>query len=227
MHDAPAILAALHQQRNSLTSLKHVGGIPVSDTTFTHVTNPGRLATLSNIQELALAQSSVLLRYFLHGGAPASLRVLRLLDTLMYALDGEQDLLKRIVQQIPQLQTIEIVLSQARPLELRVSGINDVRTVLDGLMVNESTRRMIRKAGALFKGAKIRMRMYVLTPVHYIPPYMLGEEVPVEVLAWDSEDPDLFGGKVYREEEVQRVTREQLMGSEESEALSMFLQPEL
>jgi len=63
--------------------------------------------------------------------------------------------------------------------------------------------------------------------VHYIPPYMLGEEVPVEVLAWDSEDPDMFGGKIYREEEVQRVTREQLMGSEESEALSMFLQPEL
>ncbi|KAK3079878.1 hypothetical protein LTS18_003696 [Coniosporium uncinatum] len=227
MHDAPALLAALYQQRDSLAFLKHVGGIPISDIPFAHITNPEHLAVLSNVQDLALAQSSVLLRYLLHGGAPASLRVLRLLDTPMYSLDGEQELLKLIVQQVPQLQTFEIVLSQARPMELRVSGINDVQTVLNGLMVNEATRRMIRKAGTVFKGAKIRMRMFVLTPVHYIPPFMLGEEVPVEVLAWDSEDPDMFGGKVYREEEVQRVTREQLMGSEESEALSMFLQPEL
>lgn len=143
------------------------------------------MTILSNIREMEFCTNSVFLHILRESTIPSTLETLRLLRPLETGHIVLDTLLNTPgwLTNVPRLDYV-----------LDCYGSADPKDVLKDLWRPAHRRDQINELVAILaKQGVRRVKVLSMQGWNYIPPYMFGEELPVEVLAYDSAVPLVFG----------------------------------
>ena len=207
-------LTALQQQAHSLQRLTHIGG-HIAFQTSREVDPEGsaKLRSLVCLEHLELGFESSVYYYLRQNGFPPSLKTLKMSDAAI-SLNAGHDLreLSNIAfRSLTSLVTehLPISLTPGFTLHLKfadhaffrlfiMADLSEQNHLLSTLFLN---RPAVYKIATILKSFNSRFRASRETfpsGTSYIPPYMHGEELPVEVMMYDSDDYWRFNGIDYR-----------------------------
>ncbi|KAF7375444.1 hypothetical protein MSAN_00432300 [Mycena sanguinolenta] len=183
-------LEALHQQRHSLQQLIWVDDHFAYDTDVHRVfTIPGNgLSDFTELHTLTLDGASALLFSTLFSEcAPPNLDRLRIIrhdkGTL---LDHPTDSVAYTrIPGIPPPIALHQYLPRLHYLDLVFSSLSRYG---DRLWTNPDRRDCVKRLGEDYQARGIRLAIFAVFRSSYIPPYLFGEEVPVEVPVYRAED---------------------------------------
>lgn len=201
---AALFLTALQQQADSLSKLVHVGGqleyIPQREC---NPEGPAKLRSLTSLEHLELGVESHLNFFLRNGGFPPSLKTLKVLDAAisLSTVRKIKSVAEICFRSITSLLT-DCMPSSVQPdftIQLHFSDHALFRFIVtthptehNRLLSTEILDRpAIYKIAALLKsynGRFLLSRENFPGGTSYIPPYMYGEELPEEVLMYDSKD---------------------------------------
>lgn len=207
-------LPALQQQAGSLEKLTHIGGslayLPGRET---DPEGAAKLRSFRNLQHLELGFESHLYYYLRDNGFPPSLKYLKMLDNaISNNASSDPGSLTRIV-----LHSTTSLVTQHFPSTLPDDFTLHIQYSHHAAFHHDEAERIIsilfldrphiyRIADILHehKGRFVVSRDAFPSRTSYIPPYMYGEELPVELIIYDSDDYWTFSGKDYRVVDDQR-----------------------
>ncbi|KAF1837696.1 hypothetical protein BDW02DRAFT_595360 [Decorospora gaudefroyi] len=207
-------LVALQRQADSLQRLTHCGGhVGYLTTRETDPEGAAKLRSLVNLEYLELGFESHLYYYLRQNGFPPALKTLKMIDTAISINAGHdlRSLSDIAFRSVTSLATSCLPLSLAPnfTLHLKFSDHSFFRLfeVVDPTEQNHLLsalffdRRATYKIANILKSYKARLlvsRETFPSGKSFIPPYMHGEEIPVEELMYNSEDFWRFNGINYR-----------------------------
>lgn len=201
-------LPALQQQAESLEKLIHIGGalayLPGRET---DPEGAAKLRSFTSLRHLELGFESHLYYYLRDNGFPPSLRYLKMLD---YAISNNASLDPESLTRTVLNSTTSLVtqhLPSTLPEDFTLHILYSHHAAFRHEMADEIISRFFLDRPVIYKIADIlqvhKGRFVVSrdtfpsrTP--YIPPYMYGEETPVEKDIYDSDDYWTFNGREYR-----------------------------
>ncbi|KAF9697909.1 hypothetical protein EKO04_004017 [Ascochyta lentis] len=201
-------LPALQQQAHSLEKLTHIGGfLPFLPGRETDPEGAAKLRSFTNLQHLELGFESHLYYYLRENGFPPSLKYLKMLDNaISNNASHDPGSLTRIVWR----STTSLV-TQHFPSTLPDDFTLHVHYSHHAAFLHEEaaqfisvlflSRQSIYKIADILhehKGRLIVSRDSFPSGTPYIPPYMYGEELPIERTIYDSDDYWTFNGKYYQ-----------------------------
>jgi hypothetical protein len=207
-------LTALQRQADSLQSLSHLGG--VVDHIPARVTDPkgaAKLRSLTNLEHLELGFESHLYYYLRNNGFPPTLKTFKLNDAAI-SLNAGPDI--RSMADVA-FRSITSFLTDCMPSTLQpdftihlnfsdhsifrlfvIAHPAEQNRLLSTLFLD---RPAIYKIASILKSYNARFlisRETFPSSTSYIPPYMYGEELPVEEEMYDSTDYWRFNGIDYQ-----------------------------
>jgi len=212
---APLFLTALERQADSLQRLAHIGG------TVQHLTaretdprGAAKLRSLTSLAHLELGFESHLYYYLRQNGFPPALKTLKMLDSAI-SLNAGQDV--RTMSSIAFRSITTLVTDHLSPaaiqpgftIHLHFSDYSNLRlsVIAHPAEQNRLLSTLFLDRPAIYKIATMlksyRGHFHVSRDIFpsgtaYIPPYMYGEELPVENLMYDSDDYWRFNGINYQ-----------------------------
>jgi hypothetical protein len=220
---SPLFLTALQKQAHSLKRLVHLGGnlayIPPRPQ---DPEGHEKLRSLTNLEHLELGLESHLYHYLRSNGFPPSLKTLKMLDAAISVNSGDirgmADVAFRSIASLvtsclpPVLQpdfTVHLHFSDHSIFRLFViANPTEQDRLLSALFLD---RPAIYKIASVLKMHKARFlvsRERFPSGTAYIPPYMYGEELPVEEDMYDSNDYWRFHGINYRAVDDEQLREE-------------------
>lgn len=201
-------LPALQQQANSLEKLVHIGGsIPYCVARETDPEGAARLRSFTSLRHLEIGFESHLYYYLRANGFPPRLSYLKMLDN---ALSNNYNQLPDILTRTVFHSTTSLVTKcfpSALPdefvLHIHYSDHTAFRVDNADEFINTLflSRPMIYRIADVLhehKGRLLVSRDSFPGGVPYIPPYMYGEQLPVEVELYNSDDYYTLNGRDYR-----------------------------
>ncbi|KAJ4384985.1 hypothetical protein N0V86_000590 [Didymella sp. IMI 355093] len=201
-------LPALQQQADSLEKLIHIGGsIPYSVSRETDDDGAAKLRSLTSLRHLELGFESHLYYYLRANGFPPRLSYLKMLDN---ALSNNYiqlpDILTRTVfhsttslvtkcfpSTVPDDFTLHIHYSYHAAFRP-----DNADEFINTLFLSRSLIYRIADILHEHKGRLLVSRDAFPGGTSYIPPYMYGEPLPVEMTLYNSDDYYTFNGRDYR-----------------------------
>ncbi|KAF2133739.1 hypothetical protein P153DRAFT_372329 [Dothidotthia symphoricarpi CBS 119687] len=218
-------LTALQKQAGSLRSLVHIGG------KMQHLTDretdpqgSSKLRSLVELEHLELGFESHLYYYLRDNGFPPALKTLKMLDNAISIGAGHfLDPLLRIIfrsmtslvtSHLPQNLapgfTLHLMFSETTIRRLRVQNTIDLdlNQLLTEIFLDRPT---VYKIADILKSYKSRFcitRESFPSGMGYIPPYMYGEELPVETVMYDSDDYWRFNTISFRAMDDEELKKE-------------------
>ncbi|KAF8862510.1 hypothetical protein BDZ45DRAFT_189292 [Acephala macrosclerotiorum] len=196
------LLQALASQKDSLQYLKHIchdifGGIELLDS------NAGILSMVeqSSLAEMELSEQSIFCKILRQSTppwmstAPPNLRVLRLLRSSVGWQSGqgsrELEPLYSMAGCVDHLERLDYIMD--------AYGRTTFEEIVWDFWKEESARnKIVNLVESLSKQDVKRLRIFFMRNMGFIPPYMYGEHVPDEMLAYDSAFPLAFGSVTTR-----------------------------
>ncbi|KAF1848998.1 uncharacterized protein K460DRAFT_404251 [Cucurbitaria berberidis CBS 394.84] len=217
-------LVALQQQAHSLQRLTHIGG-HIGYQTPREIDPEGstRLQSLTRLEHLELGLESSLYYYLRQNGFPPALKTLKMLDTAI-SLNASHDLrslLEIVFRSLTSLVTEHLPAYLPKDFTLHMNfadhpffsqlffmeEVEEQNHIIATYFLNRPT---VYKIATILKSSNSRFcisREKFSSGMSYIPPYMHGEELPVEEMMYDSDDYWRFNGYDY-----QTMDDEQLRG---------------
>jgi hypothetical protein len=211
---SPLFLTALQKQASSLRRLSHLGGnleyIPERQQ---DPEGHAKLQSLTNLEFLELGLESHLNYYLRSNGFPPSLKTLKMLDAAISANAGHDirtmaDVAFRTITSLvtsclpPTLEPefkIHLHFSDHSIFRLFVIAHSaEQDRLLSALFLDRPAIYKIASALKLHNARFVVSRETFPSGTAYIPPYMYGEEVPVEFQMYDSDDYWRFNGINYQ-----------------------------
>jgi hypothetical protein len=207
-------LSAIQRQAESLHSLSHVGGqLEYITPRESDPQGPAKLRSLTNLEHLELGLESHLNYHLRHNGVPPSLKTLKLLDAAISINAGHdirsmadvafRSITSFVTDCMPQaIQpdfTIHLHFSDHSIFRLFVIAHPEEQSRLLSTLFLD--RPAIYKIASILKSYDARFLISRETFPYgtaYIPPYMYGEEEPVEEEMYDSNDYWRFNGIDYQ-----------------------------
>lgn len=201
-------LPALQQQSDSLEKLCHIGGsLPYLPARETDETGAAKLRSFPELQHLEIGFESWLYYYLRANGFPPRLKYLKMLDNALANNYSQQpDALTRTV-----FRSITSLVTQCFPssvpddftLHMHYSHnlffrLQEAEDWISTLFLSRPLIYRIADVLHEHRGRFVVSRDTFAPGSSYIPPYMYGEELPVEKLLYDSDDYFTFNGKDYR-----------------------------
>lgn len=211
---AALFLSSLQRQASSLQKLTHVGGLIAYQTAReTDPEGAAKLRNLTSLETLELGFESHLYYYLRNNGFPPSLKTLKMLDAAI-SLNAAHDL--RAMSDIAFRSITSLVTEHLPPVlqdkftvHLHFSDHNIFRLFVIAHPVEQNhllstlflDRPAIYKIATVMKSYNARFiisRETFPKGTAYIPPYMYGEELPVDELMYTSDDYWRFSGINYQ-----------------------------
>jgi hypothetical protein len=201
-------LPALQQQADSLEKLIHVGGsIPYSVSRETDFDGAAKLRSLTSLRHLELGFESHLYYYLRANGFPPRLSYLKMLDNALSNNYSQlPDLLTRTVfhsttslvtkcfpSTVPDDFTLHIHYSHHQAFRE-----DNADEFINTLFLSRTLIYRIADILHEHKGRLLVSRDAFPGGTPYIPPYMYGEQLPVERTLYNSDDYYTFNGRDYR-----------------------------
>jgi hypothetical protein len=206
-------LTALQRQAESLRSLKHCGGhVSHLNARETDPEGAAKIRSLVNLEYLELGFESHLYYYLRQNGFPPGLKTLRMLDSAISINAGHdlrsfdiafRSLTSLVTDCLPRNLAPEFALhlkfsdhSFFRLFE--IANPEEQSHLLSALFFD---RPATYKIATILKGYNARFlvsRDTFPAGKPFIPPYMYGEDLPVEEMMYDSDDFWRFNGINYR-----------------------------
>lgn len=201
-------LPALQQQADSLEKLCHIGGsLPFLPGRETDPDGAAKLRSFTHLEHLELGFESHLYYYLRDNGFPPRLRYLKMLDNaISNNASREPESLTRVVfRSITSLVTQHFPSTVPDDFTLHIHFSYHAAFhhsyVTEYLILLFLPRPLIYKIADILhehKGRLIVSRDEVFSETAHIPPYMYGEELPIEQNIYDSDNYWTFDGKDYR-----------------------------
>lgn len=201
-------LPALQQQADSLEKLTHIGGsIPYCVARETDPDGAAKLRSFTSLRHLEIGFESHLYYYLRTNGFPPRLSYLKMLDN---ALSNNYNQLPDILTRTVFHSTTSLVtkcfpsiLPDDFTLHLHYSHhtafrVDNAEEFINTLFLS---RPMIYRIADILhehKGRLLVSRDSFPGGIPYIPPYMHGEQLPVEMELYNSDDYFTFNGRDYR-----------------------------
>lgn len=217
---SPLFLTALQQQADSLQRLAHIGGRLANMTVRQNDPNgAAKLRSLVSLEYLELGFESHLYYYLRQdGGFPPALKALKMIEDAiaLNVLHGGQDLERSsdiTTRSLTSLVTqhLPLTLNPNFKLHLKYHNLPIFRRLaqseaspseqaylLNGLFFNRPSIYRIARILQTFHSSFLVTRDTFSSGTEYIPPFMYGEEPPVEEVMYDSNDFWRFNGLDYR-----------------------------
>lgn len=174
-NEQSTVRRALGFQRQSLWYLKHIGGVSLYG-------QPANLITahdLWNVTTLEIDYYSFFITAFLKRKFPPQLQTLKILDAPIFEVAELGGLMNNLVlhNDTQNLRRLSLVTANS----LRVLFQSDAQRV-------DLIRANVQHFGKQFRQRKIDFYVYYTPEAdqHFIPPFMYGEKVPVDLLAYSS-----------------------------------------
>ncbi|CAO2650159.1 Nn.00g014510.m01.CDS01 [Neocucurbitaria sp. VM-36] len=207
-------LTALQQQAHSLQRLRHVGG-QIAHQTPREVDLEGseKLRSFICLEHLELGIESNLYYYLRQNGWPPALKTLKMLDAAI-SLNAGHDM--RSLSEIA-FHSLTSLVTEHLPMNLPpgftlhlnfadhpffrlflMADASEQNYIMTSMYLN---RPATYKIATIMKSLKSRFlvsRETFPSGTSYIPPYMYGEELPVEEIMYDSDDYWRFYGVNYQ-----------------------------
>lgn len=180
----------LLKQKHSLQSIKHIGG--VSGFRFFDQIDGSQLQKFEALEEMEVGFESVLRFYIQAYRAPDTLKKLRLYGFMpdnAFVWTICRDL---ALHRLPKTCHLEVCLSRSNHADPTVTLPVDWKEQEKRNLIYHVAKPLKQRGarftilGERFEGGRI-----------FIPPYLYGEDTPVEVLLYDSEDWYRFAGTNY------------------------------
>lgn len=205
-------LPALQQQATSLEKLTHIGGnlayLPGRET---DPKGAAKLRSFANLQHLELGFESHLYYYLRDNGFPPTLKFLKMLDNAVSNnARADPASLSNIVfrsatslvtQQFPSTVpddfTLQVQFSD-HSIFHALANESEQNYIISSLFLNRPSIYKIADILQEHKGRFIVSRETFPSDKAYIPPFMYGEELPVEHVMYNSDDYWTFNGKNYQ-----------------------------
>ncbi|CAG8961311.1 hypothetical protein HYFRA_00013772 [Hymenoscyphus fraxineus] len=171
--DSHALSRALDQQSESLIHLSHTGcffpHFHVLRTPITH-----EFSILPNLKNLELFWNSFFIFTYFHHGMPPQLQSLKILGIPTVHIPDLTDRLDRMNLTIQALDIVAFVAGEPD---------SDAKK-------EEMIREVVLPIGKTYHKRNIDLRVYYIgrSEQQFIPPYMYGEGVPTEILAYSSSE---------------------------------------
>lgn len=201
-------LPALQQQADSLEKLTHIGGsLAFLPGRQTDPDGAAKLRSFTNLQHLELGFESHLYYYLRENGFPPRLKYLKMLDNAISnnASHDPHSLTQIVFRSTTSLVRQHFPASIPDDFTLQVHYSNHIVFHLEEAEQYISTlflsRPLIYRIADIIhehKGHFVVTRDNFPSGTAYIPPYMHGEELPVEKTLYDSDYYWEFNGKDYR-----------------------------
>jgi hypothetical protein len=211
---SPLFLTALQRQADSLQRLTHIGGL------LDHIPprvydseGPAKLRSLTSLEHLELGFESHLNYHLRHNGFPTSLKSLRFLDAALSISAGHDirsmaSVAFRTITSIvtdclppsvPPDFTIRLHFSDHSIFSLFIiAHPEEQNRLLSALFLDRPAIYKIASILKSYNGRFLISRENFPSGTAYIPPYMYGEEEPVEECMYDSNDYWRFIGIDYQ-----------------------------
>jgi hypothetical protein len=197
----PHFLDVLQHQASSLEILKHIGGrVALRDARETNLESASKLRNLKNLRHLDLGRESCLVKYLVLGGCPPSLEYIRFSDDTLHSFTrADETHVEWILKQSYEIaiakihQTINVDICFTHTINQRMllyEAWNLHAPEPNGRAHVYKLAKAMRERGARLRISAPRFP----TPRIFIPPYMYGEDMPVEEVAYDSERFWVFNG---------------------------------
>jgi hypothetical protein len=201
-------LPALQQQAESLEKLSHIGGsLAFLPSRQTDPEGSARLRSFDNLQHLELGLESHLYYYLRDNGFPPRLNSLKLLDNAI-SNNAQRDLaslssilfrstLSLVTQHFPSIVPQDFTLQVQFSDHIKATDESEQAYIMSALL----NRPSIYKISDILHEHKSRFvvsRETFPSGTAYIPPFMYGEELPVEQIMYDSDNYWTFNDKYYR-----------------------------
>lgn len=219
-------LTALQRQAHSLQRLEHIGGqleyIPPRDT---DPDGAAKLRSLSRLETLELGLESHLNYYLRANGFPPSLKTLKMLDAALPMIWGP-GLGPRSMSDVA-FHSVTTLVRDCMPPSInpdfkvhlnftdRSIPTVDARTTRRGRdrqfvdhVFNRPAIYQIARMLASYNARFVISRQEFPSRTPYIPPYMYGEETPVERRIYDSRYFWIFHGQDYQIKDDMKLRRE-------------------
>ena len=203
-------------QHESLEYIKHIGGGNRLSSNFDLSTNV--LHYFDNLRMLELGPQSVLRECLVADDFPRNLESLRLFSnyahyhnldrgTILYTHSSSQrmdwgSIVAAVLSKHNQVKHVDVILAQAFTQMSHGFGMDSLRS----LWQSGERRDDIYQAAKPLRERGTRFQLfaeYFAGGNVFIPPYLYGEDVPQELLVYDSETPYLFGSVKYGEDEAE------------------------
>jgi hypothetical protein len=211
---SPLFLTALQRQADSLRRLTHIGGLLDYIPSRVHdPEGPVKLRSLTSLEHLELGFESHLNYHLRHNGFPPSLKSLRFLDAALSISAGHDirsmaSVAFRTITSIvtdclpPTIQpdfTIHLHFSDHSIFRLFViAHPEEQNRLLSTLFLDRPAIYKIASILKSYNGQFLISRENFPSGTAYIPPYMYGEEEPIEESMYDSNDYWRFMGLDYQ-----------------------------
>lgn len=216
-------LGALQQQAHSLQRLRHIGGhIAYQTPRETDEEGSTKLRSFVNLEHLELGFESNLYYYLRHNGWPPALRTLKMLDAVLSLNAGHdmrslseivfRSLTTLVTEHLPKSLAPDFILHlnfADHPFFrfLQMADISEQNHIITSVYLNRPATYKIADIMKSYKSHFLISREMFPSGTSFIPPYMYGEELPVEEIMYDSDDYWRFYGLDY-----QALDDEQLRG---------------
>lgn len=207
-------LTALQRQADSLQRLTHIGGhIAYMTARETDSEGASRLRSLVNLEHLELGFESHLYFYLRQSGFPPGLKTLKMVDSAI-SLNAGHDL--RSLSDIA-FRSLTSLVTGHLPLSLQpdfrihlnfsdhsffrlfvMADPSQQSHLLSALFFDRPAVYKIARILASYNSQFVVSRETFPSGTSYIPPYMHGEELPVEEMMYDSSDFWRFNGIDYQ-----------------------------
>ena len=214
-NDCEHFMGALYMQHESLEYIKHIGSRDWLSDNPNLSTNV--LHHFDNLRMLELGPHSVLRKYLIADDFPRNLESLRLLSnyahyhnlirTIAYThlsslrMDWGS-IVAAVLSKHNQVKYVDVILAQAFTQMSQGFGMDLLRS----LWQSGERRNDIYQAAKPLRARGTRFQLfaeYFTGGNVFIPPYLYGEDVPQELLVYDSETPYLFESVKYGEDEAE------------------------
>jgi hypothetical protein len=227
---SPLFLTALQRQARSLRRLVHIGGQPrFLCTRQTDPEGAAKFRSLTSLEHLELGFESHLYYYLRRNGFPPSLKTLKMLDAAISINVGD-DLralsniafnsitslvTEHLFQPLPTDFLVHLHFSDHPIFRLFVTAYPPEQNHLLSTLFLD--RPAIYKIARILKTHNAHFHISRETfpsGTGYIPPYMYGEDLPVEEAMYDSDDYWRFSGIDYQIMDDERL-REEMKGQKQ------------
>ncbi len=201
-------LPALQQQSDSLEKLTHIAGsLPYLLTRVTDEDGAAKLRSFTELRHLELGHESHLYYYLRDNGFPPRLKYLKMLDNAISNNYSHQPdaLTKTVFRSTTSLVTQCFPPSVPEDFTLHMHyshtyafSLEEAEEWISTLFLSRPLVYRIADALHERKGRLVVSRDMFPSGRSFIPPYMYGEELPVEKMMYNSDDYYTFNGKDYR-----------------------------
>ncbi|OCK83454.1 hypothetical protein K432DRAFT_322181 [Lepidopterella palustris CBS 459.81] len=225
-------MEALQRQQESLEYIKHVGG----DCFLPSLVEleAKLLPAFTNLRTMELGPWSCIRRYLMVGGTPPTLETVRFLNMYAHPFIPRHRLgviaqmewneaVDIAVNKLPGVRQVDIVLAKDYVRVLEAVSMKQGFFPLDHTQPSWAYRKrrddVYRIANPLrARGAGFRLYHECFPEGRdFIPPYLHGEDTPVEVLVYDSDVPFKFGAAQYSNDEEKKDPDGKIRENEDGE----------